>query len=94
MRGLPVFARRGSALMKKAGRIAGSTLRHSWNDRNDRPYSIKSAAGAVPIARKRSINRRIKKINDSSGVLVEKRFPAGLRVEEDRARPDGRASAL
>jgi len=70
------------------------------NDRSDRPYSIKSAAGAVPIARKRSINRRIKKINDSSGVLVEMRFPTGPRVErfltvavlEDNALPDGRAS--
>ena len=51
--------------------------RHTRKDRSDRPYSIKSAAGAVPIARKRSINLRIKKINDSSGMLVEKRFPRG-----------------
>jgi hypothetical protein len=35
----------------------------------------------VPIARKRSINRRIKKINDSSGVLVKTRFSAGPWVE-------------
>jgi len=35
-----------------------------------RPYSIKSAAGAGPMARRRSIRRRTKQIRDSSALLT------------------------
>ena len=57
------------SIFARVERRCYAASRKERRDSSVRPYSIKSAAGAVPSARRRTIRRRMKKIRVSSGVL-------------------------